>query len=67
MGPYLQEIYKKGSEQNDDVDEDFIEMARGIGACQLCKHIVVRSVDCPNCQVRYHLYCISDSRLIKRQ
>ena len=58
MSPYLQEIYKKGSEQNDDVDEDFVEMARGIGACHLCKHIVVRSVDCPNCQVRYHLYCI---------
>ena len=59
MDPYLKEIYKKGSECNEDeVDEDFIEMAKGIGVCQLCKNIVVRSIDCPSCKVNYHLYCI---------
>ena len=59
MDPYLKEIRKKCTEQNEDeFDEDYLEMAKGIGKCQLCQNIVVRSVDCPNCQVNYHLYCV---------
>merc|ERR1719216_252603 len=49
---------KKCAEQNDEFDEDYLEMAKGVGKCQLCQNIVVRSVDCPNCQVNYHLYCV---------
>lgn len=59
MDPYLKETYKKCTEQNEeDLDEDFVEMARGIGKCQLCQNLVIRSVDCPNCRANYHLYCI---------
>lgn len=59
MDPYLKETYKKCTEQNEeDLDEDFVEMAKGIGKCQLCQNLVIRSVDCPNCRLNYHLYCI---------
>lgn len=59
MDPYLKEIHKKCNEQDEeDLEDDFLEMAKGIGKCLLCQNLVIRSVDCPDCQEHYHLYCI---------
>ena len=59
MDPYLKEIRRKCEGQDEeDLDDDLVEAAKGIGKCQLCQNLVIRSVNCPDCQVNYHLYCI---------
>lgn len=58
MDPYLKEIRKKGDDQNEELDDEFVEMVKGIGLCHMCKNIVIRSIDCPDCNAKYHLYCI---------
>ena len=58
MTPYLRDIRNKYIEQNKGLEDGPLEIGKGIGHCQLCSHIVVRSIDCPSCGVNYHLYCI---------
>ena len=58
MTPYLRDIRNKYIEQNKGLEDGPLEIGKGIGQCQLCSHIVVRSIDCPSCGVNYHLYCI---------
>ena len=63
MEPYLKEMRKKYDDQNeDDLDDDFIEIAKGVGKCQLCQGLVIRSIDCPGCNVNYHYYCIVQTK-----
>lgn len=59
MHPYLQDARKKSDEENEDeLEEGFLEMAKEIGMCPLCNNLVIRSINCLDCGAKYHLYCI---------
>jgi len=55
METYLLDLHRQAQSEEFEDDED--HPGRGVAICASCGRLVVRSVDCKNCKIAFHLFC----------